>query len=294
MKQSNRRVARPKIPADLIEATGVELPPEPEQDEIFEPVARATTRRDRFVGAARAIIGIALVVGVSVTSALGARHYVTTTPRFAVSVIDVTGNARRTADDVAAEAGIVKGENVFALDLERARSRLLADPWIRDASIARRLPGTVTVQVTEREAAAIVALGDSYLASRDGEIFKRLESGDPTDLPAVTGLTSDAVAEDRDAAVRSIRRALDLAAEYERTPLAARSPLQEVHLADGQALTLFVGKSAIALELGVAPFHHKLEEAARVLAELDRRGTKADSIMLDSEAHPERIVARVR
>jgi cell division protein FtsQ len=150
------------------------------------------------------------------------------------------------------------------------------------------------VQVLERDAAAIVALGDSYLASRDGDVFKRLEPGDPTDLPAVTGLTADAIAEDRVGAIRSIRRALDLAAEYDRTPLAARAPLEEVHIADGEALTLFVGKSAIALELGVAPFHQKLEEAAKVMGELDRRGAKADAIMLDNEAHPERVVARVR
>ena len=290
MNLPNRRVARPKLPAELIEATGAELPPEPEP-EIAAPPPPAP---GRVAAIARAVLGIALIVGVSVTAALGARRYVTTTPRFAVKEIEVSGNARRSPDDVAAAAGIAKGENVFALDLERARAHLLEDPWIREASIGRRLPGTIRVQVTERDAAAIVALGDSYLASRDGEIFKRLESGDPTDLPAVTGLTTAAVAEDRDAAVRSIRRALDLAAEYERSPLAARAPLQEVHLADGEALTLFVGKSAIALELGVAPFHHKLEEAARVLAELERRGAKADAIMLDSEAHAERVVARVR
>ncbi|MGO8997353.1 MAG: cell division protein FtsQ/DivIB [Polyangiaceae bacterium] len=291
MKAPNRRVARPKLPADLVEAMGMELPPEPEP-EIAEPLQPKPP--NRFLGIARAGLGIALVVGVSGTAALGARRYVTSTPRFAVKEIDVSGNVRRTSDDIAAEAGIAKGENVFSLDLDRARARLLADPWIRDASIARRLPGTVTVQVTERDAAAIVALGDSYLASRDGDVFKRLEPGDPTDLPAVTGLTPDAVAEDREGAIRSIRRALDLAAEYDRSPLAAKAPLEEVHIADGEALTLFVGKSAIALELGVAPFHHKLEEAAKVLAELERRGAKADAIMLDSEAHPERVVARVR
>jgi cell division protein FtsQ len=292
MNQPNRRVARPKLPAEWIEAAGGELPPEPEPElPAPPPPPRAP---NRIVAIARGVLGIVLVVGVSVSAALGARRYVTSTPRFAVKEIEVSGNARRSADDVAAEAGIAKGENVFALDLERARAQLLGDPWIREATIGRRLPGLIRVQVTERDAAAIVALGDSYLASRDGEIFKRLEPGDPTDLPAVTGLTPALLAEDREGAVRSIRRALDLAAEYERSPLAARAPLQEVHIADGEALTLFVGKSAIALELGVAPFHHKLEEAARVLAELERRGAKADAIMLDSEAHPERVVARVR
>jgi cell division protein FtsQ len=293
MNLPNRRVARPKLPAGLIEEAGGELPPDPAPEPEAAPPPPPSARL-RIVAVARAVIGVILVVGVSVGAALGARRYVTTTPRFAVKEIEVSGNARRSADDVAAEAGIAKGANVFALDLEHARALLLDDPWIREASIGRRLPGLVRVQVVERDAAAIVALGDSYLASRDGEIFKRLEPGDPTDLPAVTGLTPGALAEDREGAVRSIRAALDLAAEYERTPLASRAPLQEVHIAAGEALTLFVGKSAIALELGAAPFHHKLEEAARVLAELERRGAKADAIMLDSEAHPERVVARVR
>ena len=290
MNASNRRVARPKLPADLIESSGIEIPPEePAAVEAAPPKLPS-----RFASLARTVLGVGLVVGVSVTAALGARRYVTTTPRFAVSEIVVTGNARRSPDDIASEAGIARGANVFSLDLDRARARLLADPWVREASLSRRLPGTVNVQVVERDAAAIVALGDSYLATRDGDIFKRLEPGDPTDLPAVTGLTPDSVSADREAAVRNVRRALDLAAEYEHSPLAARAPLEEVHLADDGGFTLFVGKTAIALELGSAPFHHKLEEAARVLAELDRRGAKADAIMLDNEAHPERVVARVR
>jgi cell division protein FtsQ len=286
----NRRVARPKLPADIAREIGVE----PEEAEPEIAPAPPPRRPSRVAGIARAALGIALVVGVSITAALGARRYVTTTPRFAIRTVEVSGNARRSADDVAAEAGIVKGENVFLLDLDRARGRLLADPWILNAALVRRLPGTVSVQVTERDAAAIVALGDSYLASRDGDIFKRLEPGDPTDLPVVTGITADGIVQDRAASIAAVRRALDLAAEYERNPLSARAPLEEVHVEGGEALTLFVGKNAIALELGVAPFHHKLDEAAKVLADLDRRGAKADAIMLDNDAHPERVVARVR
>jgi hypothetical protein len=34
--------------------------------------------------------------------------------------------------------------------------------------------------------------------------------------------------------------------------------------------------------------------AGKVIAELDRRGTKAEAIMLDDEARPERVVVRAR
>lgn len=292
MTTSNRRVGRPKLPRGVEDAADRERPRVDEKVVEVGPVeVRAPSRAATI---ARAVLGAALVIGVSGSAAYGARRYVTTTPRFAVKEVVVTGNVRRSADDVANVAGITKGANVFSLDLERARARLMSDPWIHDASLVRRLPGTVSIQVTEREAAAVVALGDSYLASRDGEIFKRLEPGDPTDLPVVTGLSPDVVAEDRPAAVLAVRRALDLAAEYGRASVATRLPLEEVHITDDGGFSLVVGKAGISLTLGSPPFHRKLDEVARVTAELERRGTKADAIMLDNEAHPERVVVRVR
>ena len=57
-------------------------------------------------------------------------------------------------------------------------------------------------------------------------------------------------------------------------------------------MTLVVGKNAVALHMGAPPYRRKLEQAIRVIAELDRRGAKPDSIMLDNEARPDRVVVR--
>jgi cell division protein FtsQ len=48
------------------------------------------------------------------------------------------------------------------------------------------------------------------------------------------------------------------------------------------------------LVLGAPPFRRKLDQASRVVAELDRRGAKADAIMLDNDSRPERVVVRMR
>jgi hypothetical protein len=50
----------------------------------------------------------------------------------------------------------------------------------------------------------------------------------------------------------------------------------------------------LALHMGAPPYRRKLEQATRVVAELDRRGAKADSFMLDNEARPDRVVVRMR
>jgi cell division protein FtsQ len=281
---SNRRLPKEASLPDVLEERAPAAPPPAPNKATF----------GRAVAALRMIAGVALVLGISGTVAWGARKYVKSSPRFAVSEIVVTGGRLRTADQITDQAGIKKGANVFALDLDVAKHNLLEDPWIFEAQLARRLPGTVYVQVTEREAGALVALGDMYLVARDGEIFKRLELGDPIELPIVTGVTQEAVAEDRDGVKQTLRRAIDLAGDYDRSPLGQKAPLQEIHVGADGAVTLVVGKSALQLALGEPPYRKKIDEAARVLAELDRRGAKADAILLDNEARPERVVVRMR
>jgi cell division protein FtsQ len=273
-----------------------------------------------------------------------ARRHVTTSPRFAIVRIDVTGNERRTPEAIAVECGLAAGANIFAADLDSARSKLLADPWIADAILTRRLPGTLLVRVTERKAAALVAVGRGaaanetvprgaaanetvprgaaasetvprgaaanetvgagpvanetvgqlLVASADGQPFKRFEPGDPVDLPLVTGLTAEALAQDRTGAAHTLGAAIDLAAEYDRTAMAKRAPLQEVHATPEGAFTLVVGRAAVELALGHPPFRRKLDQATRVVAELDRRGGRPEAILLDNDTRPERVVVRLR
>jgi len=248
----------------------------------------------RWAHVARTMLGASLVIATSALVAWAARRYVMTSPRFAVTDVEVVGGERRTPDAVSAESGISVGSNVFALDLDAARAKILADPWISEATLARRLPGTILVQITERKPAALVALGDMLLVTSQGEPFKRVEPGDPIDLPLVTGLRPDDLTEDHEGATRTIRRAIDLAAEYEASSLSRRSPLEEVHVSPEGTFTLVVGRSATELVLGGPPFRRKLDQAARVVAELDKRGAKADAIMLDNDGRPDRVVVRMR
>lgn len=283
MTPANRRVSpAPNQPSE--DASGRFLAPPP------APLRSPS----RFLSAVRTVLCIAVLVGTSVGVAWMARRHVTSSSRFAVTSMQIVGNDRRPADAIIAESGLVLGQNVFCVDLDAVRNRILADPWIADAVVTRRLPGTILVGVKERTPAALVAIDDLFLTGADGEPFKRLEPGDPVDLPVITGVTQESIADDRAGAFRTIRRGIDLAAEYDHMVLARRSPLEEVHVDPAGAFTLVVGRPGTDLVLGGPPFRRKLDEAARVIAELDRRRTKADVIMLDNDARPERVVVRIR
>jgi cell division protein FtsQ len=300
---SNRRVGKPKLPPDVMsddyDVFGEEEAPR-------APAARPaqTPRSPRLIRAMavlQTVLGAAVVLTVAVSVAWAARRYVRESPRFALKTVRVTGARHRTSDEILQRAGLTLGTNLFSIELEEARARLATDPWLEKVSLVRHLPGTIAVDVLEREPSALVAVGDTtYLATREGEIFKRLEVGDPVDLPVVSGLSAEAVANDREGAIADVHRALDLAADYADTSLGAKAPLQQVHVGDDGAMLLIVGKSGLTLSLGKAPFRRKLDQAGRVAMELERRlgaralSEKTDGIMLDSEARPERVVVRMR
>lgn len=293
MHPANRRIAPPQAPPPDVGPSKDPVTPETAEN---KPVSRFR----KVVPYVRGFFGAVIVAGVALAVAWSARKYVLTSSRFAITSIEITGEHTVSEETLRHESGLALGANVFSSDLDAAHAALVKDPWLHDVEIARRLPGTILIQVTEREPAALVTVAaedgttETFLASREGELFKRIEVGDPSDLVVITGITAAAVAQDRAAVTRNVLRALDLAGDYSHTRMAARSPLEEVHVSTDGTTSIVVGKNAITLALGMPPFRRKLDQAARVLAEVERRGGKADAVLLDNDARPERVVVRMR
>lgn len=302
----NRRVRSRKSAPDVIvgapdEQAFVEAPTveadAPSQDGSPQVSTLGTSQSSpsRWLEGARAAAGVLVTVGAALGCVWGMVRYTRTSPRFSIRTIAVQGTSQTTPETVAKAGGLTLGQNLFGADLEAARSRILEDPWIERASLVRRLPSTVEISVVEREAAALVALGpDLYLATRDGEPFKRLAAGDPFDMPVVTGISPDDVNRDRAGAVATVKRALSALSEYERIPTAKTLPPEEVHVDDDGGFTLVVGKEPVALYVGKGPFRRPIEQAARVLAKAAEGHAHPAAVFLDNEAHPERVVVRMR
>jgi cell division protein FtsQ len=255
----------------------------------------AGASRRRLTDALRLAAGVLVTIAAALGCVWGMLRYTRTSPRFGVRNIEVVGGSHRSPEDIARLGGIARGQNVFTVDLEAAKLGILADPWIEQASVRRKLPGSIAVEVVEREAAGLVAVGpDLYFSTRQGELFKKPEPGDPYDLPVITGTHPEDIVKDRDAAVAMVKKALDLVADYEHLGPAKHLPVQEVHIEDDGALVLSVGKDPIALHLGKGPYRQSLEQASRVLGELANRHAQASVVFLDNDAHPERVVVRMR
>jgi cell division protein FtsQ len=87
---------------------------------------------------------------------------------------------------------------------------------------------------------------------------------------------------------------LDVVDDLDAAGILKRYPLEELHAEKDGALVVTIGREAISLQLGQPPYRGKVEQAARVLGEVSRRKASPSVIFLDNEAHPERVVVRMK
>lgn len=240
-------------------------------------------------------LGLALVIGTSVSVAYSVRHYALTSPRFSIQEVNLLGGKRVSPEQAQVQAGVVLGSNVFALDTALAERKLLENPWVSEARVTRDLPRSLRIEVKERDAAALAVFSDRlYLVTAQGEPFKELVAGDPADFPLITGVSVDGLSRDRPREIDRVKVGLEVLEQYSRIPLSKTQPAQEVHLADSGDVVLTAGKEAITFELGKGAYRRKLLMGEQVVGEMRRKGRSPGIVFLDNQAHPERVVVRMR
>ena len=213
----------------------------PKPRAIADACGRALRRS--LAPAAAAIALVALGGGL-----LAGYHWLTTSPRFAITAITVQGTRRLDPDELRAALPIHVGDSVFA-GLEGIARAVRDNPWIASAEVRRILPHTISIDVREHEAAAVVELGELYLVDASGQPFKRaaLETGEADGLPVITGIGRTSYAADPVAARATVRDAL---AAFEGWRAAQRPAIGEIHVDPHGAVTLHTHDQAIAIQLG--------------------------------------------
>ena len=139
---------------------------------------------------------IAALVGLVAGAGSWAAGAAADLPWLRVQHIRVHGNQRVHAGEIAALLEGMTGQNLLSVDLDRWRSRLFASAWVADATLRRRLPGTIDVEVRERLPMGIARAGaDLFLVDAAGTVID--EFGPryaDCDLPIIDGIIVTPVA----------------------------------------------------------------------------------------------------
>jgi cell division protein FtsQ len=239
--------------------------------------------------------GLAVCVSVAALFWLGGQtvRYVRSADAFAIREIIIEGNDQLRDIDVRRAAHLQIGSNIFEISAEDARNHLRRHPWVEDATVVRKLPGRVRIEVVERKPVALVALDQLYLVSEEGAVFKRLGVDDPVNLPMITGIASERFYDDLDYRTEVLLGSMALLQDYEGAGLAKREPVSEIHFDGANGIELFIGDDGMNVRLGASQHRQKLRRLRRVLERLEREKTRPSYVYLDNVRSPERVTVRL-
>ncbi len=155
--------------------------------------AKATRRLlRRLLPAAATVLAVAVIVAASYVG--GPRGWrwlsekVIASPVFRLEAVLVRGNRNVSEEEAVRIAGVTMGESILAMDLANLRRRLLAYPLVRSASVRRRLPSALVIELEERVPVALVRSDRNFIVDRDGNVMSVTERDVRIPLPCLTGV----------------------------------------------------------------------------------------------------------
>ena len=203
------------------------------------------------------------------------------TPVLQISRLTVQGNERLSKGEVLAILDGLVGQNILTVGVDEWQQRLLASPWVEDATLRRRLPAEIEVSISERHPIGIARIARSlYLVDAQGVV---IDEYGPTyadyDLPMVDGLAgrpgeSVSAIDERRASLSA-----DVIAALQARPDLARL-VSQIDVADPHNAVVMLEKDTALLRLGDRDFAERIQQYIDLAPALRDRLEEIDYIDL--------------
>ena len=238
---------------------------------------RGRRQRSR-VRIARLLVGLAAAMVLGAGGAAGTR-WLLTSPRFAVTRVEVEGVSRVSAERVRAAAAIAPGANIWRLDPAAVAARVTAMPEIRRAEVIRRLPGQVTILVEERRPFTLVHAGRLHWLDEEGRVLDEVSQAVAPSVPVVSGLSEAELTSMRTDPSPRARDAVALIRLLLRAGSALAQEISEIDVSRSDGPVLYT-VDGVEIRLGTDEWEDRLARLERVLRQVGRDGEAVRAIDL--------------
>lgn len=116
---------------------------------------------------------------------------------FRITSISLAGQQQVTRDEIFAAVGVTARSSLLFLNADVARTKLMSNPWIADATVLKLYPGRLHIAITERNAFALWQKDRKiWVISDDGTVLESYQTSQFSALPLVVGVGAERKARD--------------------------------------------------------------------------------------------------
>lgn len=189
----------------------------------------------------------------------------------------VKGCQELTEKEILTLASVRSSANLLTINRDAIARRIRANPWVREVFVGREFPGRLVIVIRERKAVALLERDEGlYLVDGEGTPFKKLETGEESDLPVLTGCVRGGIL-DGALVKKSLALLNDLAGIKDGPEI---GKVSEIHGNETFGLSLFAD-TGLCLQLGFDGYENKLKRLIPVMADLDRKNLRTGFLLID-------------
>lgn len=212
----------------------------------------------------------------------GAVHaylFLTTSEQFAVSQVSFQGLERLSQQNLLESLPQLAGENLFLLDLGNLTASLTKHPWVKTASIQRKWPNAVFIQIEERQPYARIQLDTVYVMDNFGTLVTR-DSDEFNHLPLITGMMGTSPELGQQVISEEVLRGLKAMHYLNRLDFFAEDPVTTVEVTGPRLLTFSTRDKGLKVRLAADSVSEGFRNFKIILDALKPTGDGVESIDL--------------
>jgi cell division protein FtsQ len=222
---------------------------------------------------------IALLIGAFMALQAGEK-WITTSPFFEVSALEISGNSHLTPEAVKDLARIDREQNIFTLNTKGLRRRLSDHPWVKEVTVKRKLPRTVKIDLVERKALAVLAGETEALLDEEGIVLELQPAGAAKGFPRISGDKEDNLQPGQHVRGEKTLRALRMVREVSSLAFLPQGSLLKVDAGTEGQETIYLRGEGVPIVTGADSIDRKLELLQAVKEHARKKGREIKYIDL--------------
>jgi len=213
-----------------------------------------------------------ILIGVFMLVCLLAGYFFSRSPFFFIENIKVEGNASIDGQRVIEVSGLEKGQSIFSSNLKKAEEWLPIDPGIKSATVKRKYPNTVIIQVAPRIPLVTLSTGGGFIeVAGDGIVVFRSRTLSGLDLPLLSGVSGFAAGIVPGSRIENEKLEIGLQV-VSQFPSGAAEIINEVNVDDTEEIKIYTDNK-IEIRIGSpTDFQEKYEILTKIIEDQTQKG----------------------
>ena len=195
-------------------------------------------------------------------------NYLLTSPYMQLGYVEIRGVDKGIRNELLQTCGLTSEQGLLSLKLGALKEQMETHPWVRTATVERRFPDTLIVQIQKEEPVVLVLLDQFFYMNKQGQLFKPVSRYEEMDFPILTGLSKTDPGQeeklDQAAHVLSV-----LKAQNNRWSL---QNLSEIHLNENGGISLYFNHIPAAIRISRHHPGRNIEKLKQVAKHLTKSG----------------------